>query len=559
MHDGGTAKVMSAPATTSDQIDLQALIALARAERSDQLAPATQQRLAAFQAAFDQAPLPATPPTAICFAFHASVPAAQSAVQYRDVAIDHGKFDYDRIVRHCIAAALAAQPNCHFVLATDAAFLPGLAHPNLTVVRLPLDSASPMYERVVAMCAYVRSRQFGAPTTFLDSDAFLNAPAAPIFAAPFDIGVTYRPDPGLMPINEGVIFANHRNPQAVRGFFTGYLGTYDRLCVHPTVTGYYGNVKRWRGGQLSLNALSCPPGIPSELDAAELFGAKIRYYPCSTFNFSIELDRPYSPKQLDAKAVLHLKGPRKAILDQIIAYQARRWPQLAQPLQAPAPLTPADRAYSLDTTAPVDYEPPFHLDYARASLTQIADHFKTDKGSIKHNYTAVYERYFAALREKPGLRLMEIGVACGSSLKMWSKYFRDAHILGVDIREDCAKLCRAYPNIAITIANATQKSIEGPFDIIIDDGSHVSADIVDTFRLNWRNVKPGGLFVVEDLKCTHNPQYRSLLPFDIPAERFDRRHFMELIDSCLMEMDWRRGDVDFVHFYKEMAIIKKAG
>ena len=154
---------------------------------------------------------------------------------------------------------------------------------------------------------------------------------------------------------------------------------------------------------------------------------------------------------------------------------------------------------------------------------------------------------------------MEIGVACGSSLKMWSKYFRDAHILGVDIREDCARLCRAYPNIAITIANATQVSIEGPFDIIIDDGSHVSADIVDTFRLNWRNVKPGGLFVVEDLKCTHNPQYRSLLPFDIPAERFDRRHFMELIDSCLMEMDWRRGDVDFVHFYKEMAIIKKAG
>ncbi len=559
MHDGGTAKVMSAPATNSEPIDLQALIALARHERSDRLDAATQQRLAAFQAVFDQAPLPATPPAAVCFAFHASVPAAQSAVQYRDVAIDHGKFDYDRIVRHCIAAALAAQPNCHFVLATDAAFLPGIAHPNLTVVRLPLDSASPMYERVVAMCAYVRSRQFSGPTTFLDSDAFLNAPAAPIFAAPFDIGVTYRPDPGLMPVNEGVIFANHRNREAVRAFFTGYLGTYDRLCVHPTVTGYYGNVKRWRGGQLSLNALTCPPGIPSELDAATVFGAKIRYYPCSTFNFSIELDRPYSAKQLDVKAVLHLKGPRKAILDQIIAYQARRWPQVTQPLQAPAALSPADRAYSLDTTAPVDYEPPFHLDYARASLTQIADHFKTDKGSIKHNYTAVYERYFAALREKPGLRLMEIGVACGSSLKMWSKYFRDAHILGVDIREDCAKLCRAYPNIAITIANATQKSIEGPFDIIIDDGSHVSADIVDTFRLNWRNVKPGGLFVVEDLKCTHNPQYRSLLPFDIPAERFDRRHFMELIDSCLMEMDWRRGDVDFVHFYKEMAIIKKSG
>lgn len=554
MHDGGAAKAMNQVAP-----DLTALIALARGERSDQLAETTQQRVAAFQQAFDQAPLPATPPAAICFAFHASVPATESAVRYRDVAIDHGKFDYDRIVRHCIAAALAAQPNCRFVLATDGAFLPGLAHPNLTIVRLPLDAASPMYERVVAMCAFVRSLQFNAPTVFLDSDAFLNAAAAPIFAAPFDLGVTYRSDPGLMPINEGVILAGSRNRAAVRSFFAGYLGTYDRLCGNPTVMGYYGNVKRWRGGQLSLNALACPPGIPSELEAAEVFGAKVRYYPCATFNFSIEMDRPYTLKQLDAKAVLHLKGPRKAMLDQIIGYQARRWPQIAPPAPAPKAAEPlADRAYSLDTTAPVDFEPEFHLDYARASLTEIADHFKTDKGSIKHNYTAVYERYFAPLRGRPGLRLMEIGVACGSSLKMWSKYFSDARVLGVDIRPDCAGLCRAYPNVAITIANATQKTIDGPFDIIIDDGSHVSADIVDTFRLNWGSLKPGGLFVVEDLKCTHNPQYRSLLPFDIPAERFERRHFMELIDRCLVEMDWRRGDVEFIHFYKEMAVIKKA-
>ena len=241
MHDGGATKAMNNPAP-----DLDALIALARTERSDRLGEATRQRVAAFQEAFDQAPLPAAAPAAICFAFHASVPAGETAVRYRDVAIDHGKFDYDRIVRHCIAAALAAQPNCRFVLATDATFLQGLTHPNLTIVRLPLEAGSPMYERVVAMCAFVHSRQFNGPTAFLDSDAFLNAPAAPIFAAPFDIGVTYRADPGLMPINEGVIFANARNRRAVQSFFAGYLGTYDRLTINPTVFSYYGNVKRWR-------------------------------------------------------------------------------------------------------------------------------------------------------------------------------------------------------------------------------------------------------------------------------------------------------------------------
>jgi SAM-dependent methyltransferase len=556
MHDGGT-------------LDIDALIAVARGERSGEIAPATAARLAAFQAAFDSAPLPPAAPAAICFAFHAPVPPAEAAVKYRDIAIDHSKFDYDRIVRQCIAAALTAQPGARFILATDGAFLGSLSHPALTIVRLPLDAASPMYERVVAMCAFVRSRQFNAPTAFLDSDAFLNAPVAGLFQGHFDIGATYRPDPGLMPINEGVIFANSRNKDLVRGFFAGYLGTYDRLCGNATVTSYYGNVKRWRGGQLSLNALACPLGVPSELDSAKAFGARIRYYPCSTFNFSIELERSYSARQLDAKAVLHLKGPRKAVLDQIVAYQTQRRPEIAEVFAAPKAAAetahetaqasaPADRAYSLDTTTPVDYEPPAELDWSRASLTEIADHFKTDKGSIKHNYTAVYERYLGGLRARPGLQLMEIGVACGSSLKMWSKYFADARILGVDIRPDCAKLCGRYPNISITIQDAAKAPVQGSFDIIIDDGSHVSADIVDAFRHNWPNLKPGGLFVIEDLKCTHNPQYRSLLPFDIPAERFERRHFMELVDRCLMDMDWRRGGIAFIHFYREMAVIGKA-
>jgi len=106
MHDGGT-------------LDLDSLISIARSERSGEIAPATAARLAQFQAAFDAAAEPAAAPTAICFAFHSSVPQADAAVKYRDVAIDHSKFDYDRIVRQCIAAALAAQPGARFILATD--------------------------------------------------------------------------------------------------------------------------------------------------------------------------------------------------------------------------------------------------------------------------------------------------------------------------------------------------------------------------------------------------------------------------------------------------------
>jgi hypothetical protein len=225
----------------------------------------------------------------------------------------------------------------------------------------------------------------------------------------------------------------------------------------------------------------------------------------------------------------------------------------------PITVTAADRVYSLDTTPPADYEPPAPIDYAAATLTELADHYKTDKGNIKHLYTEVYEKYFGPLRHKAGLKLMEIGVACGSSLKTWSRYFSDAKITGIDIRPECQQLCRAYPNIEIQIANAAQQTLGQDWDIIIDDGSHVSADIVDAFMHNWATLKPGGLYVIEDLKCTHNPEYPKLLPFNIPAERFNRAHFLILINDLLVRMDWRQGDVEFIHFYREMAIIKKKG
>src|SRR3546814_18237346 len=101
-------------------------------------------------------------------------------------------------------------------------------------------------------------------------------------------------------------------------------------------------------------------------------------------------------------------------------------------------------------------------------------------------------KYLGPLRQKPGVKLLEIGVACGSSLKTWSRYFSDAEIIGADIRPDCSQLCRSYPNIRIEIGNATQQTFARDCDVIIDDGSHVSADIVDALRVNWPALKPDG-------------------------------------------------------------------
>ena len=503
------------------------------------------------------------------FTFHTSVPESASKISLPDVAVDHGAIDYDVIVEEMIRSALAFQPDAHVFFVTDTLTMPTLEHARVSVIRLPLEREFPMYERVQAMWAYAHSSLYQKPTVFLDSDAFINKDISWVFHEGMDIAVTYRGG-GLMPINEGVFFVNSLNVSGIQSFFNQYLYVYNALIADPVVKEIYGDVRRWRGGQLSLNAVTCPLGVPSPLDRAVFSGAIIEYHPCHELNFSFDYSlKELSKSELASKSIIHLKGGRKVLLSQLIAIQdeaGRTQENISsshvgelrsiEPSEYKMPLNPSDRRYSLDSTPPEDFEPAYHLAYEDETLTAIADHFKTDKGSLKHNYTKIYEQYLEHKRDIE-FQLVEIGVACGSSLKAWSKYFPKAKIAGMDIREACSELCQGYPQIEIIVADATKISAPYRMDVFIDDGSHVSQHIVDTFRLNWPLLKAGGLYFIEDLKCTHNPRYPDLISADIPKHLFGRDHFMQLIDELLKEMDWRESNIEYIHFYKELVVLKK--
>ena len=47
----------------------------------------------------------------------------------------------------------------------------------------------------------------------------------------------------------------------------------------------------------------------------------------------------------------------------------------------------------------------------------------------------------------------------------------------------------------------------GPFDIVIDDGSHVNRHVHHSFRTLWPHLAPGGLYVVEDLQTSYWPSW----------------------------------------------------
>lgn len=131
----------------------------------------------------------------------------------------------------------------------------------------------------------------------------------------------------------------------------------------------------------------------------------------------------------------------------------------------------------------------------------------SDKWSI---YISIYERLFSELTDK-SLRVLEIGIQNGGSLEIWSDFFSQAtKIVGCDINEACRQLTYRDTRIAVVVGDANTNEVEEAiatcspkFDLIIDDGSHRSGDIIRSFTRYFARLEDGGLFVVEDLHCSY--------------------------------------------------------
>lgn len=145
------------------------------------------------------------------------------------------------------------------------------------------------------------------------------------------------------------------------------------------------------------------------------------------------------------------------------------------------------------------------------TLDQIANFRGTDKGSNIHDYCRKYEKYLPFKREDK-LKIFEIGVARGESLRMWKDYYYNSNILSIDILSDCKQY--EEDRISIEIGSQTDESFldtisykHAPFDMIIDDGSHVNSDVIFSFKKLFQHVKSGGIYIVEDAGTSYWPDY----------------------------------------------------
>jgi hypothetical protein len=172
------------------------------------------------------------------------------------------------------------------------------------------------------------------------------------------------------------------------------------------------------------------------------------------------------------------------------------------------------------------------------SLEDISREEDTDKAAsgpspyAYHAYCQVYDAWLSPWRDR-SFKMLEIGAHLGASARMWRRYFTHATIVSIDI--DISKAVApgtTLLKIDQTDQNALRhlSAVHGPFDLIVDDGSHQNAHVKASFDVLFPLLSPGGIYIVEDLHAMYSTAYggsRNAAPF------------IEHVKGLLDEITWR--------------------
>ena len=158
-------------------------------------------------------------------------------------------------------------------------------------------------------------------------------------------------------------------------------------------------------------------------------------------------------------------------------------------------------------------------------LSILAIQHGTDKFGY-HDYTPNYHKLFERFRDRP-INVLEIGVGGyadedrgGQSLATWRDYFPLAQITGIDIQKkqldlgDRVQVLQGSQVDPDFLAHLV--ATRGPFDLIIDDGSHRNEHVVESYGILFPTLVPGGIYVAEDVQTAFIPRFGGSLTLDAP-------------------------------------------
>ena len=212
------------------------------------------------------------------------------------------------------------------------------------------------------------------------------------------------------------------------------------------------------------------------------------------------------------------------------------------------------------------------------TLLEIAKKYPECDKHGKHciHYFDIYDHHFMPFRDK-SIKLLEIGIQTGRSLGIWKEYFPNGTIVGVDVN------LRPGPHKFLTKRNiigyegnaAEEETINQiindypKFDIIIDDGSHLSWQQKKSFELLFPYIKNGGIYIVEDLFTSYWDEHvQDQQPFidfckdiinniNYPAYRISGWKEKSNKRYTTQPLNYYEKHLAHIHFYKGLVIFYK--
>ena len=220
-------------------------------------------------------------------------------------------------------------------------------------------------------------------------------------------------------------------------------------------------------------------------------------------------------------------------------------------------------ALQMQSQAPALNEPLEKGDSVLDEIIKFQQLFHSSDKTFRHGYHWFYGRHLSRYRSKEDLAILEIGGRRGDSAIAWTEYFgQHAKIDMITYGGKGDKLKFENPTIGckrdgngaqgcgqIHMFYCDQSDVKklqsdvvthrpDGWDIVIDDGSHVPAHNVISFEALWKNLRPGGIYVVEDIETSYYQdstiygyEYKAGILADPPLNALSRfRQYVDVIN-----------------------------
>ena len=210
------------------------------------------------------------------------------------------------------------------------------------------------------------------------------------------------------------------------------------------------------------------------------------------------------------------------------------------------------------------------------SLRSIASRHRGTRFVKWVHYFDIYDRHLNDLQSERArrgisdpLRVLEIGVWRGGSLEVWREFLGDeAIIFGVDIDPESAKVSGdvAQVRLGSQTDEAFMRGVleeMGGVDVIVDDGSHRSDDVLTTLRLLYPTLACPGLYIIEDLHTSYwedwgggfKSRHSSVEQLKSLVDVLHTPYTSARVDE--FELGLTHGSIRGLHFYDSMVVMEK--